>query len=78
MKNALFIGQNLESCDVHMSWKWKQKARSTLSGAGQNDQCMTSKYRESDKRTDGFKRLSRYFNIIHWPFYAAPLKVERA
>ncbi len=27
-------------------------ARSTLSGAAQNGQCMTSKYRESDKRAD--------------------------
>ncbi len=25
----------------------------TLSGAAQNGQCMTSKYRESDKRADG-------------------------
>ncbi len=22
--------------------------------------------------------LSRYFDVKHWPFYAAPLKVERA
>ncbi len=42
---------------------------------------MTSKYRESDKRADGsyaFEWLSRYFDVIHWPFYAAPLKVECA
>ncbi len=56
------------------------KAHSTLSGAAQNGQCMTSKYRESDKRADGsyaFEWLSRYFDVIHRPFYAAPLKVER-
>ncbi len=57
------------------------KARSTLSGAAQNGQCMTLKYRESDKRADGcyaFEWLSRYFDDIHWPFYTAPFKVERA
>ncbi len=42
---------------------------------------MTSKYRERDKRADGsyaFEWLSRYFDVIHWLFCAAPLKVERA
>ncbi len=42
---------------------------------------MTSKYRESDKRANGsyaFEWLSRYFDIIHWPFYVALLKVQRA
>ncbi len=42
--------------------------RSTLSGAAQNGQCMTSKYHESDKRADGsyaFEWLSRYFDVIH-------------
>ncbi len=48
MKNALFIGQNMESFDEHMSWKWKQKARSTWSSAERNEHLMTSKYRESD------------------------------
>ncbi len=46
----------------------------------QNDQCMTSKYRESDKRADGsyaLEWLSRYFDVIHWSFCAAPLQVER-
>ncbi len=41
---------------------------------------MTSMYRKSDKRADGsyaFEWLSSYFDIIHWPFYAAPLKVKR-
>ncbi len=42
---------------------------------------MTSKYRESEKRAGGFyafEWLSRYFDVIHWPFYVAPLKVEGA
>ncbi len=46
----------------------KLYADSTLSGAAQTGQCMTSKYRESDKRTDGsyaFEWLSRYFDVIH-------------
>ncbi len=33
--------------------------------------------RESDKRADGsyaFEWLSRYIDVIHWPFCAAPLK----
>ncbi len=38
---------------------------------------MTSKYHESDKRAD-FKWLSQYFDVLHWPFYAAPLKVKCA
>ncbi len=57
------------------------QARSTLSSTAQNAQCMTSKYRESDKRADGsyaFEWLSRYFDFIHWPFCAAPLKFECA
>ncbi len=40
---------------------------------------MTSKYHESDKRKDrayAFESLSRYFDVIHWPFCAAPLKVR--
>ncbi len=43
-------------------------------------QCVTSKYRESDKREGGsyaFERLSRYFDVTHWTFCAAPLKVEQ-
>ncbi len=35
----------------------------------------------TDKRADGsydFEWLSRYFDVIHWPFCAVPLKVERA
>ncbi len=54
----------------------KDKARSTVSGAAQNGQCMTSMYRESDKRAHGsfaFEWLSRYFDVIHCPFCAAPL-----
>ncbi len=42
--------------------------RRVLRGATQNGQCMTSKYRESDKRADGsyaFEWLSRYFDVIH-------------
>ncbi len=42
MKNALFIGQKYGVIDEHMSWKWKQKARSTWSSAERNEHLMTS------------------------------------
>ncbi len=29
------------------------------------------------EQTYAFELLSRYFDVIHWPFCAAPLKVER-
>ncbi len=41
------------------------KARSTSSGAAQNVQCMTSKYRESDKRADG-SNASRIVLAVLW------------
>ncbi len=31
----------------------------------QNGQCMTSKYRESDKRADGSYAFEWYFDVIH-------------
>ncbi len=34
----------------------------------QNDQCVTSQYRESDARSDrsyAFQSFSRYFDVIH-------------
>ncbi len=45
---------------------FKPMSRSTLSGAAQDSQCMTSEYRESDKRANGscaFEWLSRYFDV---------------
>ncbi len=51
-----------------------------LAALRKNGQSMTSKYRESDKRdwSYAFEGLSRYFDVIHWPFCIASLKVERA
>ncbi len=50
----------------------------TWSGAAQNDQCMTSKRRESDSKALDplvLLSLSRYCDGIHWSFCAAPLLV---
>ncbi len=61
------------SCDLLVL----KEARSTLSSAAQNGQCVTSKYSESDKRADGssaFESLSWYFDVIH--FWATLLKVD--
>ncbi len=51
-----------------------------LAALRKNGQSMTSMYRESDKRdwSYAFEWLSRYFDVIHWPFCIASLKVERA
>jgi len=45
----------------------------------QNDQCVTSQYRESDQRSDrsyAFQSFSRYFDVIHWSFYTAPCRTH--
>ncbi len=62
-------------CVIISEWQmyWCADSLGAFDFKRQNDQCMTSKYRESDKRADG-----SYAFEWHWPFCAAPLKVERA
>ncbi len=64
-----FPASRAESSELWSSSLLTQSCNNrTLSSAAQNGRCMTSKYRESDKRADGsydVEWLSRYFDVIH-------------
>ncbi len=53
LQNILFNISHYIFQYIHIYFCFIRKVCSTWSGAAQNDQCITSKYRESNKRADG-------------------------